>query len=617
LIRFATSLAFFLSLVGVLLLPSAARAANSPARLVLIVANNRGTDLGRADLHYADDDGAKYRALFRSIVDVPADVQLLTRFDRDTARLFGDAPDALPTRAAIAEKAARLAARRAELALAGREVELVFVYAGHGDVESGKGFVQLEDGAFAADDLAALVRRIDATRTHVILDSCNSVFLVSPRKPGGRHVTTSDDAVRAIRERLPRVGVFLSTSADGEVFEWSELGAGIFSHAVRSGLSGAADANGDGEVSYAELRAFVDVATQSVKNPRYRPKVFARGPDGVDGVALYSPRASRDRRLTLEGPVRATIRDGNDIPWIDVHLEAQVRVELALPPPLDDARATKETLDLSSGIPRVVRRELLTGGAEDDARIAARGAGELFRDLFATPFGPRAMAHARVEDGAEPAQSYGVSRDDVARFATLLRQSAHTERARRHVGGLVIGGVGLVSASMGTLLVARNGDDTSTRALGTSYLVTGGALLLISPFVAFKPGAAERIYEDFESDLAKRIPTEQAIASAEKRLFELEREERTYRHIGAVALGVGALALAGTFTLNELRDQPDTFIRGTTGATALLAAGAALSFLQPTTIERLAEVWRQEPSRNTARLSIGAFGAGLSLSGTF
>jgi len=42
------------------------------------------------------------------------------------------------------------------------------------------------------------------------------------------------------------VGVFLSTSAESEVFGWSELQSGVFSHAVRSGLMGAADANHDG-----------------------------------------------------------------------------------------------------------------------------------------------------------------------------------------------------------------------------------------------------------------------------------------------------------------------------------------------------------------------------------
>jgi hypothetical protein len=56
---------------------------------------------------------------------------------------------------------------------------------------------------------------------------------------------------------------------------------------VRSGLSGAADANGDGVVSYDELRAFVNTASLSVRNPLYRPQVFARAPLGRGGDPIF------------------------------------------------------------------------------------------------------------------------------------------------------------------------------------------------------------------------------------------------------------------------------------------------------------------------------------------
>src|SRR5690606_15812874 len=106
------------------------------------------------------------------------------------------------------------------------------------------------------------------------------------RKPGGRRFATPEDAARALSSRLPNVGVFLSTSADGEAFEWSEIQSGIFSHVVRSGLLGAADANADGSVSYVELAAFVDTATSEVPNPLMRPQVFARGPGALDDAPI-------------------------------------------------------------------------------------------------------------------------------------------------------------------------------------------------------------------------------------------------------------------------------------------------------------------------------------------
>ena len=45
--------------------------------------------LARPDLHYADDDGARYHTLFSNLAP-RADVTLLTTFDRDSAKLFPD-----------------------------------------------------------------------------------------------------------------------------------------------------------------------------------------------------------------------------------------------------------------------------------------------------------------------------------------------------------------------------------------------------------------------------------------------------------------------------------------------------------------------------------------------
>ena len=162
---------------------------------------------------------------------------------------------------------------------------MYFVFAGHGDVDEGTGFIELADARFTSDDLEQWLRAIPFSRGHVILDSCNSFFMLSERKPGGRYYATPEDAARSLASRLPNVGVFLSTSAEGESFEWSELQSGVFSHVVRSGLLGAADADGDGSVSYVELAAFVATATADVKNPNMRPHVFMRGPGGRDDLA--------------------------------------------------------------------------------------------------------------------------------------------------------------------------------------------------------------------------------------------------------------------------------------------------------------------------------------------
>ena len=219
--------------------------ADAPPRatVALVVGSNRGALVARPDLHFADDDAARYYETFRMLA-ADEDLVLVTRFDRDSERQYASLKDRArpPTREALGASGTAIAKRVRELRAAGTEVDFYFVYAGHGDVDRGSGFLELEDGRFSATDLEALLRSVAATRSHVIIDSCNSVFMVSARKPGGQHFATGEVAAKQLAAKMPDVGVFLSTSAEGEVFEWSELGAGIFSHVVRSGISGAVQA---------------------------------------------------------------------------------------------------------------------------------------------------------------------------------------------------------------------------------------------------------------------------------------------------------------------------------------------------------------------------------------
>jgi hypothetical protein len=129
------------------LAPALARAAGPETRLAIVVGNNGSTTLGRAELRYADDDAAKYAALFAS------------------SSQEGD------------------------------------------------------------------------------------VYMLVARKPGGTKFTTPEEIERSMAARLAHVGTFVSTSADAQVYEWSRIESGVFSHSVRSGLSGAADLDGDGRIS--------------------------------------------------------------------------------------------------------------------------------------------------------------------------------------------------------------------------------------------------------------------------------------------------------------------------------------------------------------------------------
>src|SRR5262249_17771567 len=149
--------------------------------------------------------------------------------------------------------------------------DFYFVFAGHGNVKNGQGYITLEDMRITGSDLADMVAKIPATRVHVIADACASYFLAYARGPGGerRPVSGFQDSRELASD--PRVGLLLSTSSARESHEWEGFQAGVFSHEVRSGLYGAADADGDGQVSYREIAAFVSKANAAIPNERFRP----------------------------------------------------------------------------------------------------------------------------------------------------------------------------------------------------------------------------------------------------------------------------------------------------------------------------------------------------------
>ena len=270
-------------------------------------------------------------------------------------------------------------------------------------MDAGRGFLEIADGAFTSDDLDALLRRIGADEAHVILDSCNSFFVVNPRKPGGRRFATPRDAAEKLARRLPNVGVFLSTSAEAEGFEWSELQSGVFSHTVRSGLMGAADANHDGRVSYEELAAFVDTAAAEIKNPLYRPKVFARGPNGDGERTLFDLARTKTLTVTIDQDtsMRLAVRDRDGLRWLDAHKEAGQALDLRPPAALAGHMEVERLAVDGSAAARVEARFKLPDDVDksvflaqltpDTPQTGPRGSREIFRGPFVRPFGARAL----------------------------------------------------------------------------------------------------------------------------------------------------------------------------------------------------------------------------------
>lgn len=609
----------------------------------VVIGNNKSLGRRRPDLHYADDDAARYFEILQTVA--PGRVSLLAEFDRDTQRLFPNAATQArtPKRTALLGIGKQLTEQVRTARQAGKETELYFVFAGHGDVAHGQGFIEMADERFGSDDLKQWLTQIPFTRAHVILDSCNSFFMLGVRKPGGRHFVTAEDAAQAMASRLSNVGVFLSTSAEGEAYEWSEIQSGIFSHVVRSGLLGAADANGDGVVSYLELAAFVDTATTGVRNPNMRPHVFARGPGAANDAPIARVKATssvRRFRLSDAEPLRIRVRDALGVPLLDAHTERAASLELALPQAWAEGasleRSNVRSVSASAldarhyySVPQGEGTITLAALQPSDPNNAARGPDETFQSLFSQPFGPRAVASYREARRVAPPPVYGVSREDVTRMKLVLDEIARTERARRQmetVGTLAFGAY-LTGTGISVAYVDPELSDSRKRRdriIGGSMIGLGSLFLIGGLGSTFVTTPAELAAAEFRRAIALGMDPTQAFAAADKRLQEFVKKLRTERTVGIV---FGALAIAGSsvgLMVNEFSDadrSQRTNSRLSWGGGMLLGTmllGSSI-IANDSPAEALIRIWRDDPSLNQYQpsVTISANGAGLSLIGQF
>ncbi len=403
-----------LAVVAVVTLLRADRAEAQDARpakatFALIVGANQSVD-GLTPLKYADDDAARYLDLFRLL---GARTYLLSRLDDNTRRLHpqaaaeADEPKRVPFDRAVAQLAQDVAQATAR----GVETLVYVVYAGHGNVKDGQGYITLEDARITGAELAQIVTRIPAARVHVIVDACASYYLAYSRGPGGERRALEGFRASALTEDS-RVGVLLSTSSARESHEWDAFEGGVFSHEVRSGLYGAADADGNGEVTYREIAAFVARANAAVPNERYRPDVYARAPLGSD--ALLDIRGGLRRRLVIDGKRAGHyyLEDARGVRVADVHNASGQTLSLVRPGPAIPIylrRAEDDREFLVAPAPEVVA---LSDLAESDPRTRARGAAhESFSLVFSLPFDSAVVADYR--DPAPPSAPPPDAAEDV------------------------------------------------------------------------------------------------------------------------------------------------------------------------------------------------------------
>jgi hypothetical protein len=251
-------------------------------RFAVIIGNNQGASSDTA-LLYAESDAARVQDVLRDLGGfTPANMVLLRSEDVDTVRA---------TLIAINERV------RDAMSMPDTQVVLFVYYSGHADSER----LHLGPTGFPIAELAQLVRGSAASFRLVVLDACRSGALT--RIKGGRVVAP----FALPEEQLPGNGMaYLTASSDSEdAQESDELRGSFFTHALVSGLLGAADRDGDGAVVLDEAYRYAYEATlratsrtlAGTQHPTFRYDFRGHGE-----LVLTRPEAYSTQRATLHFP---------------------------------------------------------------------------------------------------------------------------------------------------------------------------------------------------------------------------------------------------------------------------------------------------------------------------
>jgi uncharacterized caspase-like protein len=221
-------------LVALVALAVAAPAEAHVTRYALLVGNDTGGP-AQGKLEYAERDAERMYTTLRDVGGFdPANMVLLR----------GERADVVEQTLVTLNERIRLA-----IETPGEEVLFLVYYSGHADAEA----LELDGTRLMLARLSQLVRGSSATFRVMVVDACRSGTLT--RKKGGR---IAPAFALDIEASLPGSGMaFLTASAAHEDAQESDAIAGsFFTHALVSGMLGAADENGDGAVALEEAYGY-------------------------------------------------------------------------------------------------------------------------------------------------------------------------------------------------------------------------------------------------------------------------------------------------------------------------------------------------------------------------
>jgi hypothetical protein len=317
-------------------------AAKVEASRFLVVVGYNGTDSGeRPQLQFADDDATRF---FLQALPSAKQGWLLTSMDSRSARAFPDLAEVArpPTVDELARVLGEVAwAIRGEKR-SGHGTELVFYFAGHGDVgPNGEGFLVLGDRAFTRSDLEThVIGASEADLNHILIDACASYYMVPRGDQTSGKIPLTPELMNVLKPHpnlsaaaRAKTGILVSTSDAAEVHENGAIGGGVFSYLLRSAIAGAGDASGDGKVEYGEAAAFLASASRHIEDPRAQLKVFARPPEIARHAPLIDLSAAGYRHYLSLGPQDAhhvRILDARGTPLLEMNRSPESSTYLAL-----------------------------------------------------------------------------------------------------------------------------------------------------------------------------------------------------------------------------------------------------------------------------------------------
>ncbi len=323
--------------------PSLAGAAEV-RRLALVAGANRGHP-DRAPLRYAFADAERFAGVLTRLGGVAPD-DCLTLKD--------------PTRQGFLDALAVLRDRAGQARQGDVRVEVILYYSGHAD----------EAGLMLGRELISYRELRDAMHSMVadvgitVLDACASGVITRLKGGRPRPAFLTDDSMRMEGH------AFLTSSSENEAAQESErLQGSFFTHALVSGLRGAADASGDGRVTLGEAYqfAFQETLAQTTttqggaQHPAYDIRMSGTG----DVVMTDVRQASAGLVLGPDFDGRFFVRDNKKRLVAELYKPTGRRAEIAVEPGTYEVQYEEEKqlfaceLRVADGERReVVRQEL-------------------------------------------------------------------------------------------------------------------------------------------------------------------------------------------------------------------------------------------------------------------